>query len=109
MEKTLDQATADAVQMVNTALRFLKPGPEMFIAVDPAAVSVTWREAGDNALVTLAHQDKLDIIRTAVRNELRDRLHQLPQVLIIDDTGGVIGLYGGYPFGRCDPALVFPG
>jgi hypothetical protein len=109
MEKTLGQATAEAVQMVNTALTSLQPGPEMFLAVDPAAINVTWREPGNNDLVSRGHQDKLDIVRGLVRRELSDRLHQLPQVLIVDDTGGLVALYGTCQFGRCDPALVFPG
>jgi hypothetical protein len=108
MEQTLDQATAEAVQIVNTTLVFLKPGPEMFIAVDLDSVTVTWRKPGDNDLISRAHQEKLCLVKDAVRHELAGQLHQLPQVLIVDDTGGVISLFAA-EFGVCDPALVFPG
>jgi hypothetical protein len=41
-----------------------------------------------------------------VRYEVRGVLHQMAQVLIVDDLGGVIGLFGA-EVGTYDPGEVF--
>jgi len=84
------QPTVWAILTVETAMAMLGVGPEKVIAADPADVQVDWDTEPSPDRV-----GKLRAIWTAVRAEIRPFLHQMPEVLIIDDTGGVVGVHRG--------------
>lgn len=93
-----------ALHLVNGAIIEAGAGPEPVSAVDPATASVNW-----DAILAPARDDKMRVIRLAVRGCLRCAavLHQLPQILLVADDGACIELFGGSRTGTIDD--VTPG
>jgi hypothetical protein len=85
---TAGMTVAEAVTLVNEAIRELAVGPEQVIAVDPAEVTVDW-----DAWLTRSRCSKMSQIRSVIRCELSRRLHQMPEVLLVAEDGAVTGLY----------------
>ncbi len=96
-------ATARAIATVSKALKDLEPGPERFRAMAPGEFPVDWEKQPPHARCS-----KLYVVRNAVRSYLQSVLHQMAQVLIVDDQGGVACLFG-LDTGTYDPEEAFGG
>jgi hypothetical protein len=90
-----------AFDIVSDALIEAAPAPEDITVANPASVPVDW-----DAEIDPARRDKTQVIRHAVRGELRFSgvLHQLPQLLLIADGGACIELFGGLRTGTASRA-----
>lgn len=122
--------TAEAVRIVNAAIAATRPGPETYTAVAPASVDAYWEDGLDGMTIPVAKwpqvdkavaeqrrdyrrwtfiravEHKLDDVYGAIHRELKPRIHQLPEVAIVNVTHGIVIMLHGYGKGMLTPACA---